>query len=312
MLRQSLTLMFALGSFGLLTGCGGTSMSGDSGTSKGKKKDDAVAIDAADPYVVTGAYLTCDHSPTDAKGSDAVGCSMMDGSGTKMSPTPQNKLAFFSSMAGGAYKKPDQVNSGSGHQAVFLGSKDEISKSRFLATLANRYGIEEVACDTVPCKKPVNSGPKPTYIQLYVDGIWRVDGGFLSGATSFFNVVAPRSYCSQSKTPPVLFGTKPPANFMANTVMGWILQMFDINPIESLGQLYAKREEFKKYKLGNGRYFETGEGCIVVPLKKTIGEFFADGMAQSGPKIRDPLFHLIIVDNPANQGFVREFIADIQ
>jgi hypothetical protein len=111
MLRQSLTLLFALGAFGLLSGCGGAAMSGDSGTNKGKKKDDAVAIDAAEPYVVTGAYLACDYSPSDdAKGSKAIGCSILDDAGKRVAPSAAHELSFEAKTAGMSGTKPDLEN----------------------------------------------------------------------------------------------------------------------------------------------------------------------------------------------------------
>lgn len=303
MLRQSLSFLFALGAFGLMSGCGGTSMSGDSGTSKGKKKkDDAVAIDAAEPYVVTGAYLTCDHSPTDAKGGDAVGCSMMDGSGSKIAPTAQNKIAFYKSISRGAYQKPDQTNTASGHQALFLGRSDEVSRSRYIATFANRYGIDEVFCDSLPCKKVVSSQPKPTYLQLYVNGLWRVDDGLISnGAATILNT---KNYCSNGS---ILFGQSPAAN--ENLVVK-IVSMMGVNTIkiEPGGQLYAQTSAFSKDRLS----FKVGDGCIVIPLKRRGGPFLFNEMDGAGSTmINTERFRLILLDTPENQTTVREFVNDI-
>jgi hypothetical protein len=301
MLKQSLSLLFALGAFGLLSGCGGAAMSGDSGTNKGKKKDDAVAIDAAEPYVVTGAYLTCEQSPSDAKGGDAVGCSLMDGSGAKITPTAQNKVAFYKSVSRGAYQKPDKTNTASGHQAVFLGTSDEISKTRFIGTFANRYGVDEVYCDSVPCKKAVSSGPKPTYLQLYVDGLWRVDDGAINKAAA--TTLNTKNYCSNGR---ILFGQSPAANENLFVKIG---SMFGVGTtkIETLGQLYAETAKFSRDKLD----FKVGDGCIVLPLKRVGGEFPADGMSRMGATINKQRFRLILHDTPQNRVTVKEFVNDI-
>lgn len=277
-------------------------MSGDSGTNKdSKKKDDAVAIDAAEPYVVTGAYLTCDHSPADAKGGDAVGCSMMDGSGSRITPTSQNKIAFYKSLSRGAYQKPDQTNTASGHQALFLGTSDDISKTRFMATFANRYGVDEVYCDSVPCKKPVSSEPKPTYLQLYVDGLWRVDDGVISDkAATNLNT---KNYCSNGK---ILFDKSPAANESLFVKMGSMLGV-GTTKIEPLGQLYAETTKFSKDKLD----FKVGDGCIVIPLKRVGGVFPADGMSRTGPSINKQRFRLILLDTPQNRVTVKAFVSDL-
>ena len=302
MLRQSLTLMFALVGFGLLSGCGGAAMSGDSGTNRDKnKKDDAVAIDAAEPYVVTGAYLTCDHSPIDAKGGDAVGCSMMDGSGAKITPTSQNKIAFFKSISRGPYQKPDETNTASGHQALFLGTRDEISKTRYIATFANGYGVDEVYCDSVPCKKQVSSGPKPTYLQLYVDGLWRIDDGIISDKAA--TTLNTKNYCSNGR---ILFGQSPAANESIFVKMGSMIGI-GTTKIEALGQLYAETAKFSRDRLD----FKVGDGCIVLPLKRVGGVFPADGMSRAGASINKQRFRLILLDTPQNRVTVKAFVNDL-
>lgn len=146
MLRQSLTLMFALAGFGLLSGCGGTSMSGDSGTNKDKKKkDDAVAIDAADPYVVTGAYLTC----ALADGAKDVGCSLLDSTGERIKPIQVDSLEYSATVAGGAPIQPTQLETNK-WGAVWTGLS-QLSKTKFSSIVKLAGKDHDFSCTGVPC-----------------------------------------------------------------------------------------------------------------------------------------------------------------
>jgi hypothetical protein len=315
MLIQKLTLICASVTIAVLTACGGANMSG--GVSPRKEKTDkSGAKDASAPAVVTGAYLFCDYSPRDnTSEADAVGCSM-ELNGNKVTPTTQNKLAFYSSKAGGAYKKPDKTNTSSGHQALFLTAKEDFPRTRYLATFANRYGVDEFFCDSVPCTKPVISDPVPTHLLLQVDGIWRADGNIIKFGMDAIKMIRVADYCT-SGTP--RFGQSPAANFAP--IVGAVGAIGGgLNTLERLGQLYAKTDEFRHYQVRENsllaplKDYAEGEGCIVVPLQKPklIKEFFADGMSQSGPKIFDEYFHLILQTSPENISTVKQFIADIK
>jgi hypothetical protein len=292
----------------LLASCGGSTLSGGSNGIVGKKKERAASDDneAKDPQVVTGAYLTCETVPKESSDptTDAVGCSVIL-NGKNVKPTPINKLAFYRRFNDGAMQKPSQSNTDSGHQALFVYPKSETDKSRFLATYANRYGIDEVVCETLPCRRPVNLGPTPSFIQLNVDAVWRVDKG-LTGAMDFFNFVDTRNYCDNGK---IRLGSSPAGNSVP--VVDIIQQISGSTKIEALGQLYAEISRFSKSALRSGEFYKSGNGCIILPLRRKGEEFFADEMRMQGPKINTELFHLILRDTPENKVTVRDFIDDL-
>lgn len=146
MLRQKLTLMSALASFGLLSGCGGAAMSGDSAASKDKKKkDDAVAIDAADPYVVTGAYLTCDF----AEGGKDVGCSLLSSTGERIKPKQVDSLDYSASIDGGL--PIDETHSETASWGAVWSGLTRISKAKFNAYVKSAGQDFNFSCTGVPC-----------------------------------------------------------------------------------------------------------------------------------------------------------------
>lgn len=146
MLRQSITLMFALAGFGLMSGCGGAAMSGDSGASKDKKKkEDAVAIDAADPYVVTGAYLTCDF----VEGGRDVGCSLLDSTGERIKPIQVDSLEYSASVAGGPSIQATQRETPK-WGAIWSGLS-KLPKTKFKAYGNSGGNPFEFSCTGLPC-----------------------------------------------------------------------------------------------------------------------------------------------------------------
>lgn len=298
----------------LFTSCGGSTMSaGGNNFIKKRERKDASAdkdADAKDPKVVTGAYLSCDISSKDAdkSGNDAVGCSMHNSSGQKIQPNAENKLAFYRRVDGSPYQKPTLTNTASGHQAVFAVSRSETQKSKYIATYANRYGIDEVVCETIPCRSTVKLGQVPSYLQLAADAVWRLDDGVVGPAADFFGFIDTGNYCRNGS---IMMGKSPAANAsgfidLLNRIGG------GLTSIEPLGQLYAEVTRFKRNALNSGKFYEVGDGCIVIPLKRTGASFHADGMTRQGRKIDTSFFHLILKDTDSNRETVRDFVDDIR
>jgi hypothetical protein len=121
-------------------------MSGDSGTSKDKKKkDDAVAIDAADPYVVTGAYLTC----ALADGAKDVGCSLLDSTGERIKPTQVDSLDYSASVAGGA--PIDETQRETNKWGAVWSGLSQLSKTKFNAAVTLDGKDHDFSCTGMPC-----------------------------------------------------------------------------------------------------------------------------------------------------------------
>jgi hypothetical protein len=145
MLRQSITLMFALAGFGLISGCGGAAMSGDSGTSKDKKKKDVEAIDAAEPYVVTGAYLSCDFAET----RKDVGCSLLSSTGERIKPTQVDNLDYLATVEDGDPLKIAQRETPK--WGAVWSNLSQLPKTRFKAIVEIKGNTMQFGCTSVPC-----------------------------------------------------------------------------------------------------------------------------------------------------------------
>lgn len=121
-------------------------MSGDSGASKDKKKkEDAVAIDAADPYVVTGAYLTCDF----VEGGRDVGCSLLDSTGERIKPIQVDSLEYSASVAGGPSIQATQRETPK-WGAIWSGLS-KLPKTKFRAYGNSGGNPFEFSCTGLPC-----------------------------------------------------------------------------------------------------------------------------------------------------------------
>jgi hypothetical protein len=304
MLIQKLTLICASVSIALLTACGGANMSGAISPRK-EKTDKSGAKDASAPAIVTGAYLTCNYSPTDAtSGNNAVGCSVIDG-GSPVIPDATNKLAFYRSVNNGPYLKPNKNNTSSGHQAVFTGPKVEINSSRYLAMMSNQYGMDEFRCDSLPCNSPITMNAKPSFVRLDINSLWRMDNSVNSAINAMpflFNYIDASAYCDASGQAKI--GSNPALNFIRIPTVG-------ATKIESQSLIYADTSNFRKHKLKNGTYREINDGCIIVPLKRNGKNFRADGISKSGPEINTERFDLILSDTPSNRTLVDNFLQDI-
>lgn len=125
-------------------------MSGDSGTSKGKKKDDAVAIDAAEPYVVTGAYLTCDFAEgANSPSGKSVGCSLMSSTGERIRSNQVDSLEYEAVPAAGAPIQPTATETS--RWGAIWSSLSQLPKTRFKASVGIKGNNMEFSCSNVPC-----------------------------------------------------------------------------------------------------------------------------------------------------------------
>jgi len=311
-----LTTICAITLLGLMTGCGGAGMSGAAGTSRKEKQDDSGRTDASTPAVVTGAYLTCNDSPEDSQGNnDAVGCSMI-ANGATVTPTPANKLAFYRSKDGGPYQKPDKSNTASGHQALFYKAKTETAKTRYIATYANQWGVDEISCNNLPCNQAVKIGTTPEFLSIEPQattqfGAWSMDSGYISTVNTLkkmgidLNFIEPDSYCDRSG---IFFGSNPGKKYIqikTSMSMPW-----GATTIESSSRFYAQVSNFSKKKLKDGSFYKENSYCIVVSLKTTNGspDFYADEISQSGAKIRTDQFHLVLTNTSENLGIIKSFL----
>ena len=285
-------------------------MSGAAGGGRKDKKDLSGGKEVSAPAVVTGAYLTCNYSSAGSTNSnqDSVGCSVID-NGSPVEPTKENKLAFYRSFKNGPYIKPSKINATSEPQALFAVPKTETGESRYLATLANDYGIDEFSCNTLPCDTPIKLQAKPSFVKLDAKAIWIMSDPIntaINAMPFLFNYIDTDSYCDTSGSAKI--GTNPAINYATGfPIKGGSTR------IEAISAIYAERANFRKHKLKDGSYYaqKSSGGCIVVPLRRSGSPFYADGISKSGPYINTDRFDLILPNTTENFSLVQEFLKDI-
>ena len=335
MLIQKLTLICASVTIAVLTACGGASMSGAIGPRK-EKTDKSGAKDASAPAVVTGAYLTCDYSSKDDSGeSQGVGCSAKDPSGNVIQPTASNKLAFYRTFKNGAYLKPDRTKNSSEPQAVFMVPRSQIGDSKYKATYANNWGLDEFSCESLPCRQPLKANSTPSYVALDLStsslgaapaAVWSMDQKY-TNAVKFvktfkidMNYIDPSLYCQSSgSTSPMRLGRNPGQDYFAKVVLpGITLPTIGDSQIRPINRMYAPTSYFAKHILRDGSDRAIGGGCIVLSLKKrlqsrgsVVPDFYVDEMSKTGPRIEDEQFHIILPKTPENEIIAQGFLDSI-
>lgn len=177
MSTRNMTLIYASLSFALLVSCGGANMSGAISPRK-EKTDTSGRKDAPSPSVVTGAYLTCDYSPTDDQAdSKAVGCSVMSAENVRIAPESVDSLNFEATSSAVRSFAPSKINT-SLWGAVW-DSLTNLSSTTFHADISVAGESIPLSCSGVPCKspphtptvtKPVTKTPSPRITGL--KGIW--------------------------------------------------------------------------------------------------------------------------------------------
>lgn len=321
-LRQMLTWFSLLA---VLGACDGANMAGSN--KRKDKTEKSENTDASTPYVITGAYLTCQPSPKDSESNDidSVGCNLTKNNQV-ISATEQNKLSFHRVLPNGSYQAPNKKNSSSGHQAVFFTPKSESSKTEYKAVFAHTYGMQEVTCKSLPCEEKVPSIPDPTHLSFPAAAIWSMDPTFVNTINKMpeYNYIDPSFYCVKGKPE---IGRNPGNDYVtavAAAVLGIPIPRgtplsipIGNNKIESSQRLYASIANFKKHRLNRGPknkeppffyYDYTGSqtsvnldddeaGCAVISLKKSktsVPDFPVDGMSRRGAMVKTDRFHLIV------------------
>jgi hypothetical protein len=336
MLIQKLTLICASVSIAVLTACGGANMSGAISPRK-EKTDKSGAKDASVPAVVTGAYLTCDYSSKDdSADSQGVGCSAIDQSGNVIQPTATNKLAFYRTFKNGAYLKPDRTKNSSEPQAIFIIPRSQIGESKYKATYANKWGLDEFSCDSLPCRRPMTPNATPSYLALEPSAsspgvtsaaVWSMDQKYTE-AVKFFrnlridlNYIDPSLYCQSSGGSDIIrLGRNPGQDYTSKVLLppGITIPTIGSSQIRSINRMYVPTSYFAKHTLKGGGDKEIGSGCIVLSLKKrlqsrgsVVPDFYVDEMSKTGPRIEDEQFHIILPKTPENEIIAQGFLDSI-
>lgn len=328
MLIQMLTWSSVLA---VLGACDGANMAGSN--KRKDKTEKSENTDASTPYVITGSYLTCRPSPKDIESSnhDAVGCNLTRNSQV-IPMTEQNKLAFYRIAPNGSHHEPNKKNSSSGHQAVFFTPKSEAGNTEYRATFAHTYGMQEVACKSLPCEEKVPSIPNPTHIFFPAAAIWSMDPEFVKATKNMpiADYIDPSFYCNNGR-PEI---GRNPGNDYATAVAAAIFRLpiprgtpisipIGNNKIESSQRLYTSIANFGKHRLSSGPkdkapnffYDYSGsqtnlnneDGCAVISLKKSKAsgpDFPVDGMSRSGARVKTDRFHLIVPFTAENKDSV--------
>lgn len=331
MLIKYLTLICASLIVTILASCGGANMSGFISPRK-EKTDKSGAREVSEPAVVTGSYLTCDYSAKDDTGeSQAVGCSMKAPSGNVIQPTAANKLAFYRIVKNDAYIKPDQMTNSSAPQALFRVPRAQLSESKYIATYANKWGMDEFSCDSLPCRQLLTPNVIPTYLALEPSAtssgtasaaFWSMEQRYTDAVRSArifsldLNFIDPSFYCSSvGSNRGFREGRDPGQDYFATIVLPGIpLPTFGKRSITAIDRMYAPLSHFSKHLLKDGSPKAVGNGCIVLSLRKrsnSVPNFYVDEMSKTGPKIEDEQFQIILPDTPANNIIAGGFLGSI-
>jgi hypothetical protein len=154
-------------------------MSGSAGGGRKDKKDLSGGKEVSAPSVVTGAYLTCDYSPTDDQSDPKeVGCSVMSAENVRIDPAMVDSLNFEATSSAGRSFAPSKINT-SLWGAVW-DSLTNLSSTTFHSDISLAGESIPLSCLGVPCKsppykpsvtKPVNNNPTTKKI-TGLKGIW--------------------------------------------------------------------------------------------------------------------------------------------
>ncbi len=146
-----------------------------------EKTDKSGAKDASAPAVVTGAYLTCDYSPTDNEDDGkAVGCSVMTAANVRMDPSSVESIDYEAESSGRTLP-PSKTNTPI-WGAVWTGLTN-LSSTTFQASISTfDKQVVPLSCTAVPCQSapfnitPTTPGKSPKAKINGLTGIWRGNG----------------------------------------------------------------------------------------------------------------------------------------
>ena len=297
-MRHINPILIAMTLISVLSGCGGGTLSGDGASEKKREKKSAEDGDqmASDPQVVTGAYLACEVSPADkSSAGDAVGCSVMSNN-RKVSAGGTSKIEFLAEYKA-AQKKPDQLNTSKGYQALFISPAAQTPETKYMARIFNGSTmVSELTClgNQLPCVAPVAPVGNLTSLSLTTQGYWAADGSFNNAAsTQAFKPACPNNpdlYCDGSGN---MYSTSPSSRIDRDTkdncistsqsILGGLIKvgtlgmfdpmkMFDNVPQAQAKTVLNKGEACVMHKVAKSgqpaKFLNAGSGCYVALLNK--------------------------------------------